>query len=83
MQRAKADPANAGHVGAPLPGAVTTIFVETGGTASKGDRLLVIEAMKMQTTVYAPVTGKVTKGFVQVGETVDAKDLLMILDPTT
>ena len=83
VQRAKADPANAGHVGAPLPGAVTTIFVETGGTASKGDRLLVIEAMKMQTTVYAPVTGKVAKRLVQVGETVDAKDLLMILDPTT
>ena len=82
-QRAKADPTNSGHVGAPIPGAVTTIVVETGQTASKGDRLLVIEAMKMQTTVYAPVSGKVKERLVQVGETVDAKDLLMILDPAT
>ena len=82
-QRAKADPTNPGHVGAPIPGAVTTIVVETGQTASKGDRLLVMEAMKMQTTVYAPVSGKVKERLVQVGETVDAKDLLMILDPAT
>ena len=83
LQRAKADPTNSGHVGAPIPGAVTTIVVETGQTASKGDRLLVIEAMKMQTTVYAPVSGRVAERLVQVGETVDAKDLLMILDPAT
>jgi pyruvate carboxylase len=82
VERAKADPTNAGHVGAPIPGAVTSIIVETGETVSKGDRLLVIEAMKMQTTVYAPVAGKVTQMFVQVGETVDTKDLLMVLSPS-
>ena len=58
VERAKADPANPGHVGAPIPGAVTSIMVETGESVSKGDRLLVIEAMKMQTTVYAPIAGK-------------------------
>jgi pyruvate carboxylase len=83
IQRAKADPTNAGHVGAPIPGAVTTIMVETGETVSKGDRLLVIEAMKMQTTVYAPASGKVTERLVEVGHTVDAKDLLMILSPAS
>ena len=83
VERAKANPTNAGHVGAPIPGAVTSIMVETGETVSKGDRLLVIEAMKMQTTVYAPVSGKVTERLVQIGETVDAKDLLMILSPAT
>jgi pyruvate carboxylase len=41
----------------------------------------VMEAMKMQTTVYAPVSGKVTERLVQVGQTVDAKDLLMVLSP--
>jgi pyruvate carboxylase len=79
IERAKADPANAGHVGAPIPGAITSIMVETGETVSKGDRLLIIEAMKMQTTVYSPVSGKVMERLVQVGETVDAKDLLVVL----
>ena len=83
VERAKADPANAGQVGAPIPGAVTSIIVETGDIVSKGDRLLVIEAMKMQTTVYAPVSGKVVEKLVQVGETVDTKDLLMILGSET
>ena len=83
VERAKADPANAGQVGAPIPGAVTSIIVETGDIVSKGDRLLVIEAMKMQTTVYAPVSGEVVEKLVQVGETVDTKDLLMILGSET
>jgi pyruvate carboxylase len=83
VERAKADPANAGHVGAPIPGAVTSIMVETGETVSKGDRLLVMEAMKMQTTVYSPVSGKVLERLVQIGETVEAKDLLVVLSPAT
>jgi pyruvate carboxylase len=82
-ERAKADPAHSGHVGAPIPGAVTSIIVETGESVSKGDRLLVIEAMKMQTTVYAPITGKVVEKLVQVGETVDTKDLLVVIEATT
>ena len=83
LERAKADPTNAGHVGAPIPGAVTTIAVESGELVSKGDRLLIIEAMKMQTNVYAPMSAKVVERVVQVGETVDAKDLLLVLSPTT
>jgi pyruvate carboxylase len=83
VEHAKADPTNAGHVGAPIPGAVTTIMVETGEAVAKGDRLLVIEAMKMQTTIYSPVSGKVMERHVKVGDTVDAKDLLMVLSPAS
>jgi len=81
LERAKADATNAGHVGAPIAGAVTTILVETEKNVSKGDRLLVIEAMKMQTTVYAPISGKVIEKVVQAGETVEIKDLLVVLSP--
>ncbi len=78
-QRAKADPNNPGHVGAPIPGAITSITVALGETVKKGDRLLVMEAMKMQTTVYAPVDGKVEELLVEIGNTVEAKDLLVII----
>ena len=58
-QRPKADASNPNHIGAPLPGLVTTVAVTEGAQVKKGDRLLVIEAMKMQSTVYSPIAGKV------------------------
>ena len=78
--RQKADPAIGGHVGAPIPGAVTSVVVELGQAVHKGDRLLVMEAMKMQTTVYAPVPGRIAQKFVHPGDHVDAKDLLLVID---
>jgi pyruvate carboxylase len=75
----KADPLVAGQVGAPIPGAVTSFFVEVSEVVKKGDRLLVMEAMKMQTTVYAPVEGKIMQKLVAAGEQVEAKDLLVVI----
>jgi pyruvate carboxylase len=79
-ERAKADPANPAHVAAPIPGAVTNIHVSAGQSVNKGDKLLVLEAMKMQTTVSAPAAGKVKEVLVKPGETVEPKDLLIVLD---
>ncbi|MDQ6677498.1 MAG: pyruvate carboxylase [Acidobacteriota bacterium] len=78
-QRAKADSGNPGHIGAPLPGMVTTVAVQEGAPIKKGDRLLVIEAMKMQSTVYSGVAGKAEKVLVKPGQQVDAKDLLLVI----
>jgi pyruvate carboxylase len=78
--RPKADPAIPGQVGSPIPGAISSIVVELGEQVKKGDRLLVLEAMKMQSTVYAPVDGKVSKKLANVGDKVEAKDLLLILE---
>jgi pyruvate carboxylase len=75
----KADPEKPGQVGAPIPGAVTAVAVELNQSVEKGDKLLVLEAMKMQTTVYAPISGKVTERHVQVGQTVEPKDLLLVI----
>jgi pyruvate carboxylase len=77
--RAKADPGQAGQVGAPIPGAISSISVELGQTVAKGDRLLVMEAMKMQSTIYAPVGGKILEKLVSAGDKVDAKDLLLVI----
>ena len=78
--RPKADPGQPGQVGSPIPGAITSISVDVADQVAKGDRLMVLEAMKMQSTIYAPVAGKVTKKFVSVGDKVDSKDLLMIIE---
>jgi len=75
--RIKADPAQAGQIGAPIPGVVSTVAIELGQTVKKGDRLLVMEAMKMQSTVYSPVAGTVKQMLVHPGQHVEAKDLLL------
>lgn len=79
-ERRKADPSRSGDVGAPIPGAVTSISVQPGEAVKKGDRLLVMEAMKMQTTVYAPITGKVKDIAVRLRDSVEAHDLLLVLE---
>jgi pyruvate carboxylase len=61
-------------------GAASSIVVELGEQVKKGDRLLVLEAMKMQSTVYASVEGKVVKKLANVGDKVEAKDLLLVLE---
>jgi len=77
--RIQADPADASQVAAPIPGLVSAISVSVGAKVAKGDRLITLEAMKMQTTIYAPCAGLVEKVLVQVGDTVESKDLLMKL----
>jgi pyruvate carboxylase len=77
--RQKADPAQPGQVGAPIPGTVTSIAVELNQPIEKGDRLMVMEAMKMQTTIYAPVSGKIAERLVHVGDSVESKDLLLVI----
>ena len=79
-RREKADPAKPGQVGAPLPGLVTIVAVREGQSVKKGDRLLVMEAMKMQTTVYAPADGQVKRLTVQAGQQVESKDLLAVVE---
>jgi pyruvate carboxylase len=75
----KADPNDPGQIGAPIPGVVSTVAVELNQLIKKGDRLLVMEAMKMQSTVYAPLGGTVRQVLVQPGAHVDAKDLLLVI----
>jgi pyruvate carboxylase len=78
--RAKADSAIPGQVGAPIPGLVAVIAVDKLQRVEKGDRLLVMEAMKMQTTLYAPISGQISKLLVQPGDQVESKDLLLVIE---
>jgi pyruvate carboxylase len=55
----KADEGDPGHVAAPMPGLVVTVAVNQGQSVARGDRLLSIEAMKMQTAVFAERDGVV------------------------
>ncbi len=77
--RRKATPGDATHIGAPMPGIVSTIAVTAGQKIKAGDVLLSIEAMKMESALHAERDGTIAEVVVQAGEQIDAKDLLIVL----
>jgi pyruvate carboxylase len=75
----KIDPANPGHVGAPMAGAIVTVPVHAGQRVTKGMPVASIEAMKMETVLYADRDATVASVHVRPGDHVEAKDLLIAL----
>jgi pyruvate carboxylase len=75
----KATLGDARQVGAPMPGVVADVRAAVGKTVTRGDVLLTLEAMKMQTSVHAEIDGTVAEVLAQRGAQVDAKDLLVVL----
>lgn len=75
--RRKAEPGNAAHVGAPMPGVISRVFVSPGQTINAGDVLVSIEAMKMETAIHAEKDGTMAEVLVKAGDQIDAKDLLV------
>jgi pyruvate carboxylase len=75
--RPKAEPGNAKHVAAPMPGAVVAVAVALGDEITPGQKLLTLEAMKMETTLYADQTGKVAEVLVRPGVQVEGGDLVI------
>ena len=77
--RVKADAADPLQLGAPIPGMITALAVSVGSKVAKGDKLVTLEAMKMQTTIYAQQDGVVAELLVAVGDSAEAGDLLVKL----
>ena len=69
-----------GEVGASMPGTVGDIKVAAGDEVEAGNRIMLVEAMKMETEVIAPVTGEVQKVLVSEGDDVKNKQLLLIIE---
>ncbi|KTD00636.1 acyl CoA carboxylase subunit alpha [Legionella geestiana] len=65
---------------APMPSTVVAILKNIGDTVSKGERLMVLEAMKMEHTLYAPRGGRVTAIYFAVGAQVSEGVELLALE---
>jgi len=72
-----------GIIRAPSPAVVVAILVEPGATVAPGDRLAVIEAMKMETSIIADFAGVVRQIEVHENTQVGPGTPLMIIDPPT
>ncbi|MEC0665794.1 pyruvate carboxylase [Priestia flexa] len=77
VSKMKADLTNPNQIGASMPGTVIRVIVEKGDKVSKGDHLMITEAMKMETTVQAPFDGVVKNIHVGSGDAIQPGDLLV------
>ncbi|HEX3997590.1 MAG TPA: pyruvate carboxylase [Pirellulales bacterium] len=76
VRRPKADPADAKQIAAPMPGLVVGVAVKIGDAVRRGQKLLTLEAMKMETTLYAEADGRVADLLVKPGTPVEAGELV-------
>ena len=78
--RPKVEIGNPNHIGAPMPGVVASVTTQVGDPVHKGDLLLTIEAMKMETGIHAERDATIKAMHVVAGAQIDAKDLLVELE---
>ena len=78
-EKRKADERNPKEIGAPMPGMVVRVAVQQGQNVRKGEPLLALEAMKMETVIAAPSDGVIKQIHTHAGSSVTAKQLLVEL----
>lgn len=78
-KKSKGSAKSADKITAPMPGKVTKIFISAQQSVTKGDALLVMEAMKMEYTLKADINAGVDKLNVKVGDQVALGQLLIQL----
>ena len=76
-QKPKADKSDPKQIGSSIPGTVCQIFVKEGDKVDVNTPLLVVEAMKIETTIVSKTAGVVEKVYVSEGEKVNSEDLLV------
>ncbi|MBI9087124.1 MAG: acetyl-CoA carboxylase biotin carboxyl carrier protein subunit [Desulfobacterales bacterium] len=64
----------------PMPAVVTRILVNEGDAVTKGQGVIVVSAMKMETTLNAPYDGRVTRINVAEGDKVAPKQILVDIE---
>ena len=69
------------HIRAPMPGSIVAVSVKVGDAVTKGQTLLVMESMKMETTISAPRDGVIAAITYEKGQTFDRDALLLSLEP--
>ena len=71
---------NVGHtkdIAAPMPGLILAVVVNEGDDVEKGDKLLVLEAMKMENIIKSPGSGKIKSITVTKGDSVESGQTLI------
>jgi len=73
------DPKGSGTIKSPLPGIVLNVFVNVGDNIKMGQKLLTLEAMKMENNIEADKEGKIKEIKARKGDSVMEGDVLIII----
>ncbi|WP_020533955.1 acetyl-CoA carboxylase biotin carboxyl carrier protein subunit [Flexithrix dorotheae] len=65
------------EIKAPMPGLILDILVKPGNSVAKGDKILILEAMKMENMLKSPGDGVLKSIEVKVGENVEKNQVLV------
>jgi acetyl/propionyl-CoA carboxylase alpha subunit len=68
------------EIRASMPGLIVRLGAQPGTTVTRGQAVLILEAMKMENEIRAPMDGTIREVHVRQGQTVEKNDLLMVLD---
>lgn len=63
-----------------IPGIIKEVYIHEGHKVKDGEKLLILEAMKMENTVFAPLTGTLKKVHVKKNERVSKGQILIELE---
>ena len=62
-----------------MPGTILDVKVNVGDTVTKGQAIIILEAMKMENDIVAPCDGKVVAITAKKGDSVNANDSLAVI----
>jgi glutaconyl-CoA/methylmalonyl-CoA decarboxylase subunit gamma len=71
--------ATTGSIKSPLPGVILDVHIKAGDTVKRGQKILVLEAMKMENNIDSDKEGRVTEVKVKKGDNVLEGDVLVII----
>ncbi len=74
------DKIQTGEIIAQIPGLISQIFVSVGDTINEGDKLFILEAMKMENEIDSPLSGTVKNISVESGIAVEKGTLIMEIE---
>jgi biotin carboxyl carrier protein len=63
----------------PMPGSVVKVLVEVGQKVDEGAPIIVVEAMKMEITLYSSIEGVISQINVEAGQQVDSEQVLVVI----
>ena len=73
------EPKGSGAIKSPLPGVIIKVHVNVGDTVKLGQKLLTLEAMKMENNIDADKEGKVSQIKIKQGDSVMEGDILIVI----